>query len=159
MGKKKALLEAVKAGDDAKVQKIVQKAKGVPSGVDVCDEAGYSPLTHASMLGYCKILRYLMQAGTDMNLRDAQGRTALYVAALCDRVEVVRVLIEYEGISIDEFCGKDHQTALQAALELNNTGIIAVLGKYCGKWLVDAAKKGDVERYGSFLAPCCGASC
>ena len=78
MGKKK-LLEAVKAGDDAKVQKIVTKGK---FNVDVCDEAGYSSLTHAAMLGYCKILRYLMQANVDMNKPDAQNRTALYVGML-----------------------------------------------------------------------------
>ena len=65
------------------------------------------------------------------------------------------MLIEFDNLDVDRPCGKIKQTAVEAALELNNDGIVAVLGKYCGNWVVEAAKNADEQRYARCpSAPC-----
>jgi ankyrin repeat protein len=53
------------------------------SGADInlCDEAGQSPLFVATKHGHCDLLKCLLSSGADINLRDEGGRSPLIVAS------------------------------------------------------------------------------
>jgi ankyrin repeat protein len=68
------------------------------------------------------------------------------VAALCNRKDVVRVLIESDSLEIDLACTDIRQTALEAALERNYPDIVTILGKISGQWLLEAVKRQELAR-------------
>ena len=67
--------------------------------ISSCNKHGQT-LAHVSvMLGYLKLLRYLITWGMDLNLADFQGCTALHYALHCNKVECAIFLI---GSGADE---------------------------------------------------------
>ena len=61
--------------------------------ISSCNKHGQT-LAHVSvMLGYLKLLRYLVIWGMDLNLVDFQGSTALHYAFLCNKAECAIFLI------------------------------------------------------------------
>lgn len=93
------LAKAIKAGDLAKVRKIIG------SGIDVnvpipTDSLGATPLHFAVRENKLEIVRVLLEAGADSSLEDENGDTAMTSAADREHIAIARLLIE-KGTSID----------------------------------------------------------
>jgi hypothetical protein len=90
LGPKIDLHTAVIEGDFDAVKKHIQAGSDLevkePSG-------GSSPLILAVLLGKTEIAIALIEAGTDVNLKNKEGSTALHTAAFFCRPEIVRVLL------------------------------------------------------------------
>ena len=76
--------------------------------ISSCNKHGQT-LAHVSvMLGYLKLLRYLITWGMDLNLADFQGFTALHYALLCNKLECAIFLIgSGANETIRNKCGED----------------------------------------------------
>ncbi|XP_051994235.1 caskin-1-like isoform X2 [Xyrauchen texanus] len=82
------------------------------------DPNGISPLHLAAKNGHIEIIKFLIQAGIDIN-RQTKSGTALHEAALCGKTEAVRLLLD-SGISAgvrNTFC----QTALDIVNQFTTT--------------------------------------
>jgi len=73
----------------------------VDGGVDVNtipDDESFTPLMKASQKGYFDIVKILVSAGADVNVKDKYGQTALILTASWptgfDRLDIVKLLIE-----------------------------------------------------------------
>mmetsp|Transcript_711 Transcript_711/g.2527 ORF Transcript_711/g.2527 Transcript_711/m.2527 type:complete len:565 (-) Transcript_711:40-1734(-) len=149
MFNKKKLYNAVKEGNHEKVLKLAKKSHAMHS-----DEAGYNSFTHAALLGNAKVVQALLDAGVNPNIRDKKDRTPLFVAALCDRGEVAKALVNFESdppIEIDAKCGDSQKTALEVAIESESNSVVNVLGKVAGQWLLQAAKENDAPKVRELL--------
>jgi ankyrin repeat protein len=69
----KDLIEAVKAGDVAAAQRLIEGG----SDANACDEAGATLLMIASNAGNLAMTKALLSAGADVNASDMRGWTAL----------------------------------------------------------------------------------
>ncbi|XP_070556512.1 ankyrin homolog [Ptychodera flava] len=56
-------------------------------------ENGYTPLAFAASNDACDVLSLLYQRGADIHLRGRKGRTALMAAAIADRSEASKLLL------------------------------------------------------------------
>ncbi len=53
---------------------------------------GYTPLICAVNFGYLKIIKFLVSNGTNINVKNKIGNTALIIAARSNHLETVKVL-------------------------------------------------------------------
>lgn len=93
----------------------------------VTDE-GSPILVAATALGHVEIVKYLLQAGADIESRDAVGSTSLFVAAMFGYEEIAKVLLENKA---DTFTINYLGTDLNAALQLDwgfTNGIATLIG-------------------------------
>ena len=83
-------------------------------------------LVAATALGQLEIVRHLVQAGADIESRDAFGSTPLFVAAMFGHEDIAKVLIENEA---DVYTFNYQGTDLNGALELDwaTTSLVAIL--------------------------------
>ena len=83
-------------------------------------------LVVATALGQLEIVRYLVQAGADIESRDGFGSTPLFVAAMFGHEDIAKVLIENEA---DVYTINYQGTDLNDALELDwaTTSLVAIL--------------------------------
>lgn len=123
-----ALLRAAKAGDAPAVHLLL--AHG--ANPHLPNVAGVTPLMAAAGVGSNEIdtrgkfktsaqavecIELLVQAGADVNARDAKGQTALFGAALWGWNDVVKALVAHDAdLTIKDLSGK---TALDTALGRN----------------------------------------
>lgn len=73
-------------------------------------------LVSATALGQLETVKYLLQAGVDIESRDAFGSTSLFVAAMFGHEEIVQVLLENDA---DVFTVNFQGTDLNSTLELD----------------------------------------
>ncbi len=111
------LLEAVKAGDLAKVRTLVEKD---PAIVNAKDPGGQTILFAAVSVGQADIVAYLISKGADVNARMNFHLSPLHVA--CARnapLAVVRLLVEKgaDVNSVAEYTGRPLDLALDAGNE------------------------------------------
>ncbi len=92
-----AVFEAVKKGDVAALKTILQSD---PSAARARGENGRSPLQEALVAGQSEAARFLIDAGADLNWKDAEGIGPLGYAALMGNAAVAGVLIE-RGAKVD----------------------------------------------------------
>ena len=120
------------AKDDVWVALVLGRADLVKMHVDNVDDvdtiisaAGSPILVVASALGHLEIVRYLVEAGADIESRDVFGSTSLLVAAMFGRADIATLLIEN---SADMLASNYHGTDLNNALELDwdTTSTIAI---------------------------------
>jgi ankyrin repeat protein len=64
-----------------------------PSGINLCDEDGKSPLYIASEEGECDVVKSLLSSGADINLCDEDGKSPLYIASFNGECDVVECLL------------------------------------------------------------------
>jgi ankyrin repeat protein len=62
---------------------------------------GQAPIHQAAMNGYLKVIDFLAEQGTDMNVRDRSGKTALHIAVERGNLSVVEHLIQMGGIDLN----------------------------------------------------------
>lgn len=90
-------------------------------------KAKYSPLYMAARNGHVKVMKLLIEHGSDINHVSYEGKTALHCSALSNEPEAVKVLLE-NGANINAlYKGK---TALDIAKEKNHDSIIKLLEDY-----------------------------
>merc|ERR1712137_2753 len=145
MFKKASLVSVVKASDVAKMEKLSKNKHFARDCTHNYDKAGYSALTQAALQGEPAILEVMLKANVDPNAKDRHDRTPLYVAALCDRGNIAKVLTKCEDINVDMVC-TDGQTATEAATISGSKDVLKAIGDVMGAELVAAGKAGDLDR-------------
>ncbi|XP_018082254.1 MIB E3 ubiquitin protein ligase 2 S homeolog isoform X2 [Xenopus laevis] len=108
-------------GDTAKVMEMLQK---YPDKVDIKNQ-GRTALQVASHLGYMEVVKVLLQANANIDLRDDEGDTALHYAAYGNQAGVVRVLLS-KGANT-ELLNNAKCTALYIAVNKGFTEVVQVL--------------------------------
>jgi len=73
-----------------------------------------SPLHQAGYLGNKHIVELLVKAGSDPNLLDANGQTALHAAAREEHLDIIIYLVEHAGIDMS-ICDEVGKTAVDMA--------------------------------------------
>ncbi len=117
----KALLEAVKLGDNRKVALLL--GEGVYT--EVRDEKGDTPLLYAVKTGNFQVVRMMLQEDVDREARSGNGRGPLELALDSGNREMVRCLLEY-GISPDEI-GHDNNPLLLKAVRFGDLDTVHLL--------------------------------
>ncbi|XP_075762623.1 E3 ubiquitin-protein ligase MIB2 isoform X1 [Pelodiscus sinensis] len=108
-------------GNAAKVQDLVQK---YPDKVDIKNQ-GRTALQVAAHLGRVEVVKILLQAHANIDLRDEEGDAALHYAAFGNQAEVVRVLVD-QGANAD-LLNNAKCTALYVAVSKGFTEIVQIL--------------------------------
>lgn len=93
----------------------------------------------AALQGNTQVIRQYIEAGSDLNQKDAYGSTPLIIAATFGKTEVARVLIE-GGADLNA-ANNDGSTALHVAAFLCRTEIVEAL-------LANGALEGLKNRFG-----------
>lgn len=110
-------------------------------------------LLHSAEIGDADTVARLVGIGTDIEVRDARGRTALMIATHKDHVEVARILIE-AGADVNAKDSIDDSPFLYAGAEgridilrltLAHGANLAATNRYGGTALIPAAHHGHVE--------------
>lgn len=86
---------------------------------------GATALHEASRKGNIEIVRYLLQKGSDIHLKNYNGLSALHVAAYCGENEIVRALIA-AGADVNAKA-KDNITPLHAAASMGSGETVELL--------------------------------
>ena len=94
--KRTALLLAAKNGDNASVEALLSWG----ADVNPQDYGGYTPLHIACQEGHLLCVLTLLKAGSNLTLQTNTNTMPIHTAALSNRVEVLRILLEY-GCSTD----------------------------------------------------------
>jgi ankyrin repeat protein len=101
-----------------------------PSITNNRDKHGYTPLHVAAMAGNADCVRILLDAGADVQARDANGQTPIECTLKSDFGAIASLLINYEGLGKK---GKDSETAhelLSGAASMGKIHIMQVLLDY-----------------------------
>ncbi|KAJ5979595.1 hypothetical protein N7481_006893 [Penicillium waksmanii] len=89
-------------------------------------EGRLSPLGVAAKVGHEGALQILFEAGWDVNLRDGDGRTPLFVAATSGQEAIVRMLLGRKDVNADLADNQGHTPLLEASRK-GNVAIIEQL--------------------------------
>ncbi|XP_030393859.1 E3 ubiquitin-protein ligase MIB2 isoform X7 [Gopherus evgoodei] len=108
-------------GNAVKVQDLVQK---YPDKVDIKNQ-GRTALQVAAHLGRVEVVKILLQANANIDLKDEEGDAALHYAAFGNQAEVVRVLVSH-GANAD-LLNNAKCTALYVAVSKGFTEIVRIL--------------------------------
>jgi len=117
----RALIDAVAAGDRTQVEALLQKGVN-PNGIP--ELWGRSALLQGVMRGDVELVRLLLDAGADPDLKSA-GFTPLGQAALRGHARIAELLLK-AGANPD-FKSNDGNTPLIAAVSMNRVAVIQVL--------------------------------
>lgn len=117
----KALLEAVKLGDNRKVALLL--GEGVYT--EVYDEKGDTPLLYAVKTGNLQVVRMMLKEDVDRDARSGNGKGPLELALDSGNQEMVRCLLEC-GISPDEI-GHDNNPLLLKAVRFREMDTVHLL--------------------------------
>lgn len=104
--------------------------------------SGAADVHSGALLDDAAMIRAALEAGADVDEIDAQGQTALLIAARGDAGEAVRALAE-GGARLDLASGRRKETALFVALERGETRAVAALVACGAKDLTSAALLND----------------
>ncbi|KAK6742117.1 hypothetical protein RB195_009780 [Necator americanus] len=85
------------------------------------------PVMDAVISGELDQVKSAIEAGHDVNNRDQQKRTPLFVAVEMKRLDICKVLVERGGAVINANCGPDCNTALHVAVAQGNEEIARYL--------------------------------
>ncbi|MBC2261896.1 ankyrin repeat domain-containing protein [Listeria sp. FSL L7-0091] len=86
-------------------------------GLNGVDRDSRSLLMSAVVEGKMSIIAYLIEKGSDLNLHDKNGLTALHLASINDHAEIVEYLIS-KGAIIDAKDNNGNTALWRAAMEL-----------------------------------------
>ena len=111
------LLEAIKKGNIKIVKKYLTK-----SNCNIVDEAGNTLLIIATVNGFMKIVKLLLQTGADINLMNPVGHTALNKAVGTKQNNIAKFLIK-SGANVNQTDERFILPPLVAAARSNNLEI------------------------------------
>lgn len=95
--------------------------------ITVTDSIGWTPLHVAAITSTSTNIRALLEAGTDVNQRDIDGRTPLTHAALSGHADVVAVLLSAPNVGPNVTDRVDYTPLLWAVLWWENAMIVQLL--------------------------------
>ncbi len=87
-------------GLDAALQEWLTAHQFPAGGIDSVIANSTTPLMKASHLGEREFVRRLIEAGADLNARNADGNNALWLACVGGHLDIIDMLVE-AGIDID----------------------------------------------------------
>jgi ankyrin repeat protein len=121
------IVRAAEQGDMATVEKRLAAGESV----DAQDRSrGWSALMAVAQTGRGDAVRYLLEHGASVNLRDNRGWTALMLAAGCGDCDVIEVLL---AAGADAFAtNQDGLTAYDIALKANRRNVVRFLRDEAG---------------------------
>ena len=101
------------------------------SGDDLDTAAMYPPnaILNASYMGDEEVVRDILAAGIDKNIRDDFGDTALHVAIFQKNVTIVKLLLDY-GFDPNAIAASNGNTPLHNAVAANNLAAARLLIQY-----------------------------
>jgi outer membrane protein OmpA-like peptidoglycan-associated protein len=143
----KAMVDAVKNGDTAKVQSLLDK--GVNPSLKTDD--GKTILMLAAYLGHTDIVKLLIDKGADVYDQDKAGKTALMYAAEKGNIEIAKLLLE-NGADLNAV-DNNGKTALQIAQENNQTEMVEFLSNWGKTPLTPTPTVTPVPKPESTVAP------
>jgi ankyrin repeat protein len=85
-----------------------------------------TPLHVAARAGHTTVVRMLLTHGAHHSDRDSDGFTAMHLAAMYNRHEVVGLFLA-EGVAVDIFRSSDRTTPLHLAVSTSSTETVALL--------------------------------
>lgn len=123
------------AKEDIWVALALGRLDFVKSHVDGIDDlstlvtAEGSPiLVAAATLGHVEIVKYLLEAGADIESRDVFGSTSLFIAAMFGREEIAKLLLDNKAdVFTVNYQGADLNTALELDWDFTN-GLATLIG-------------------------------
>jgi len=120
------LFEAIKkSGSKCKVLKELLEEDTYRNLLKVIDEdSGFTPVTYATNIGNVAALKVALENGGDVNYKDANGDTPLYVAVARRQIKATECLLE-NGASI----GAAHPNLLRYAVEYSCVPVVQALLK------------------------------
>ncbi|KDQ21950.1 hypothetical protein BOTBODRAFT_183153 [Botryobasidium botryosum FD-172 SS1] len=104
---------------------------------------GQTLLHLAALLGFHRLLSFLLARGIDVNARDNNGFTALHFAALCGRVACARLLCE-GGADVEIVEGRG-KTPKEIAHERDQADVETVLDDYEGHRVSNAEAEAEAS--------------
>jgi FOG: Ankyrin repeat len=113
------LFQAIRNGDLAFVKAHLTKAE-----IEVRDGRGATPLMHAAAFGNLETLKLLLEAGADVNARNAFDATALLWAARDP--DKARLLIEH-GANVNIRSKQGRTPLMVASLRYGNSPLVALM--------------------------------
>ena len=93
------------------------------------DKHQYAALHVAAEFGYKACVQNLLEAGADVNIKDARGQTALHLAVLQEHVGVVNLLIATAGVNLNEEDAVQGTTPLDIAIAEHQEELQTILVK------------------------------
>mmetsp|Transcript_20560 Transcript_20560/g.26639 ORF Transcript_20560/g.26639 Transcript_20560/m.26639 type:complete len:212 (-) Transcript_20560:117-752(-) len=118
------LLEAAETGDLETVVRIIESKEVDINAVDDVDS--YSALMMSAEAGHLEIVKALIEAGAQVEIRDSYGRTPLYAAAVAGHIEIVRFLVRDASADVQATDCED-RSVLWASCAVRRIDIAAVL--------------------------------
>lgn len=150
-----ALHWAARHGSEKVVSHLLEA--GASSGKKTQVE-GWTPMHLAAIQGHQSILCLLIEAGGDVNARDIQNNTPLYLACWAGRLEVVKTLLSSRPKADANLRSVHGGTPLHCAAKQGHVDIVRELMKHCDVTAVDrfgqltpldeARRKGHLEIVG-----------
>lgn len=122
-----AFLDAISTGDAARAEDFMRRFPGIGNARSEGANGAY-PLHTAAAMGHFAILRLLVAAGADVNVRDASGETPLHRAAAGGHESCIIHLCK-RGAEIDA-AAKDASTPLAHAAQNGKAGAVRLLLDY-----------------------------
>ena len=117
------MLAAIRRGDAEEVRRQIYAGAQVNLGAPV--QTRVIPIMVAARRGDPAVMTVLIEAGVDVNVRDAMGATPLMHAAWEGQAEAVRMLLQ-AGADVDAQ-SIEGVTALEAARERSQAEVVGIL--------------------------------
>jgi hypothetical protein len=95
--------------------------------IDWLDARGFTPLMHAVKNGNLEMISYLLGEQPDTNARGYKGQTVLHIAAQIRVKNVLKLLLNTDGLEVDAI-DDDGMTAMHHAAKHDNVGFAKRLG-------------------------------
>ena len=96
-----------------------------PDGLNATAENGMTPVMKACAEGLGETVAALIAAGADLDIRNADGNTALWIACVGDHLDIIDALVD-AGIPIDS-ANDNGATALMYAASAGKAGVVEKL--------------------------------
>ena len=119
------LNEAAKAADEKNIQELVNFGKDLNEKLSIFSLAPIHKIIESKEVDKHKVLKKMLLLGSDPNLKDSNGWTALHYAAQIGDLESVKILIDKKA-NINSF-SNNGRTALHLAAKMNRKNVVDYL--------------------------------
>ena len=120
------LNEAAKAADEKNIQELVNFGKDLNEKLSIFSLAPIHKIIESKEENKHEVLEKMLLLGSDPNLKDSNGWTALHYAAQIGDLESVKILIEKSKADINAF-SNNGRTALHLAAKENKKNVVDYL--------------------------------